>query len=73
MGYRYPRIPIGSNKRVKLNQVPNEMLMKIFYNQINLKDFEFNNNPLPDMEKVRRHTRELLIKRGVFKEEKDGG
>lgn len=64
MGYQYPKIPVGNNRRVKLNQVSNHLLKRIILRQIDLRNFDFRRQPLPNMSGVMIRARELLVKRG---------
>lgn len=72
MGYEYPRIPVGSSRRVRLNQVSNYLLKRIVFGRVNLKDLEYSNNPLPNMNRVRSVAEQLLVKRKVLKWVQDG-
>jgi hypothetical protein len=64
MSYKYPRIPVGGNRRVKLNQVSNHLLLRIIRRDIDLnRCFNFQRQPLPNMVKVMTLARELLTKR----------
>lgn len=72
MSYKYPKIPVGNNNRVKLNQVSNHLLLRIVRRNVDLRNLDFSklaldgscyHNPLPNMTKVMTLARQLLIKR----------